>query len=77
MSIHRQQSFNVSIRAPSQKKKKKTVHDTNFDSVDFAAIPVLDLGLVELPGGKDKLVAQLKDAVEQTGMATSSPAFYQ
>ena len=46
-----------------------------FGSVDYAEIPVLDLGLVDLPGGKEKLVAQLKDAVEQTGMATSFPAF--
>ncbi|KAK3346410.1 2OG-Fe(II) oxygenase family oxidoreductase, partial [Lasiosphaeria hispida] len=35
--------------------------------VDYVDIPVLDLGLMNSPEGKEKLVAQLKGAVEHTG----------
>ncbi|MCJ1471142.1 hypothetical protein MMC07_009790 [Pseudocyphellaria aurata] len=35
--------------------------------LEYADIPILDFGAVDLPGGKEKLVAQLKDAVQQTG----------
>ncbi|KAG7002005.1 hypothetical protein G7Y79_00029g063010 [Physcia stellaris] len=35
--------------------------------LDYAEIPILDFGLLDLPQGKEKLVVQLKEAVEQTG----------
>ncbi|KAG6999439.1 acetyl-coenzyme A transferase nodX [Physcia stellaris] len=35
--------------------------------LDYAEIPILDFGLLDLPRGKEKLVVQLKEAVEQTG----------
>ncbi|KAI9730899.1 MAG: hypothetical protein M1834_005617 [Cirrosporium novae-zelandiae] len=35
--------------------------------LEYADIPILDFSWFDLPGGKEKLTAQLKEAVEQTG----------
>lgn len=51
------------------------VHYTDIVSVDYAEIPILDFGLLDLPRGKEKLVVQLKEAVEQTGMSITLLAF--
>lgn len=50
------------------KNTKGSVQYAHISLVEYADIPVLDFGAVDLPGGKEKLVAQLKDAVQQTGM---------
>lgn len=51
-----------------RKKKKRAAQDFNFSLVEYADIPILDFSVFNLPGGKEKLAAQLKEAVQQTGM---------
>lgn len=51
-----------------EKKKKKAAQDFNSSLVEYADIPILDFSVFNLPGGKEKLAGQLKEAVQQTGM---------
>lgn len=36
--------------------------------MNYADIPALDFSQFDVPGGKEKLTAQMKQAVEDTGM---------
>ncbi|KAI1345342.1 2OG-Fe(II) oxygenase family oxidoreductase [Xylaria sp. FL0043] len=40
---------------------------TEIATVNFAEIPILDLGVIDTANGREKLVAQLKEAVESSG----------
>ena len=56
-----------SLKLRQKTPKTKPVPYFNVSLVEYADIPILDFSDFERPGGKEKLVAQLKEAVQQTG----------
>jgi len=42
-------------------------------TVQYSDIPALDFSQYDLPGGKEKLTAKMKEAVEDTGEFISCP----